>query len=161
MIKDVTRKGPGNSIVLCDHQSCGWYEASMPGNIFYAYIGRVAGFTEIELRAGAVFAQQTDPDNNPDTNDWQPSWSPIGLDQATDQTAITLGFQLYNLTRGSSDINSVTAAFKTVLKQYKKGLHHQFPAFTSYSVSYPNTPNGPLYPIGRFDGNNGIGWLGR
>jgi hypothetical protein len=89
MVKDKARwdfkhqilTGPGRSIILCEHEICDWYEYSMPGNIFYAYIGRVAGFSEAELRAGAVYAQQTDPNNDPSKNDWQPSWSPIGLEQ--------------------------------------------------------------------------------
>jgi hypothetical protein len=152
-------RGPGNSIMLCDHETCDWYEASMPGNIFYAYVGRAAGFTEFEIRAGAVYAQQVDPENDPNTNNW-PWWSPWGLDQATDQAAITLGFQIYNMTHGSSNANVVMSAFKTTLKQHRGWLDHEIPPLRPYFVSYPIGPDGPAFPLGTFDGINGIGPFG-
>ena len=152
--------GLGESIMLCDNETCDWYEYSMPGNIFYAYIGRVSGFSEVELRAGAVFAQQTDPNNVPSKNDWKPSWSPIGLDQASDEAAITLGFRLYDMAHGSSDPSTVMASFKTVLGQYKAGLEHKTVPFISYDARLPIGPDGPEFPFGRFDGKNGIGMFG-
>jgi hypothetical protein len=146
------------SIMLCDYEECGWYEYSMPGNIFYAYVGRAAGFTEAEIRAGAVYAQQTDPDNNPLTNGWP--WSPFGLDQATDQSAITFGFQVYNMTHGSSDSQVVMNGFKIMLKQYKSGLDHAAAPTTSYYTDLPIGPDGPEFPLGYFDGTNFIGFFG-
>ena len=159
--KDQIASKPGKSIMLCDFKSCDWYEYSMPGNIFYGYVGRVAGFTEAEIRAGAVYAQQTDPENNPDTNDWKPWWSPIGLDQATDEAAITVGFQVYNMTHGSSNTELVKNAFKIVLQQYKSSLDTAFEPINPYIVKYPIGPDGPAFPLGTFDGRNGIGFFGR
>jgi RHS repeat-associated protein len=153
--------GPGESIMLCDNEaSCDWYEYSMPGNIFYAYVGRVAGFTEAEIRAGAVYAQLTDPENVPEKNDWQPWWSPIGLDQATDQAAIELGFQMYNLSRGSSDYQTVMEAFRFALKQNKSRLAHNPSPTNFYVAPYPIGLDGPEFPLRFFDGRNGIGFFG-
>jgi hypothetical protein len=75
-------KGPGRSIMLCGTDECGWLEYSMPGNIFYSYVGRVSGFSEFEIRAGAIYAQQTDPENVWWLNTW------YELDQATDVAAL-------------------------------------------------------------------------
>jgi hypothetical protein len=158
-IKPKPPRGLGTSIMLCDTETCNWYEYSMPGNIFYAYVGRAAGFTEFELRVGAVYAQQMDPENNPDTNNW-PWWSPWGLDQATDQAAITLGFQVYNTTRGSSNPHTVLNAFKIALKQYKAGLGHELAPIEPYVAKWPIGPNGPEFPLKIFDGKNGVGPFG-
>jgi len=147
--------------MLCDVETCDWYEASMPGNIFYAYVGRAAGFSEFELRAGAVYAQQVDPENNQDTNDW-PKLDRLvwHLDQSTDQAAISLGFQAYNISRGSSNPSVVTNAFKIALKQNKYLLQHSLEPVESYEVTVPIGPNGPEFPLKRFDGTNGIGMFG-
>jgi len=109
--------------------------------------------------AGAVYAQQTDPENNPLTNGWP--WSPFGLDQATDQAAITFGFQVYNMTQGSSDSQVVMNGFKTMFKQYKSGLDHATSPTTYYFTDFPIGPDGPEFPLGYFDGTNFIGFFGR
>ena len=153
--------GPGESIMLCESATdCDWYEFSMPGNIFYAYVGRSVGFTEFEIRAGAVYAQQVDPENDPATNDWKPSWSPIGLDQATDEAAIDLGFQMYDLTNGSSNYQTVLNAFRTALKQNKSRLAHRSEPTIPYYTSFPIGLDGPTFPLRYFDGINGIGHFG-
>jgi RHS repeat-associated protein len=38
-----------------------WYTSDVPGNIFFGYIGRAAGFFGFELHLGASFAEITDP----------------------------------------------------------------------------------------------------
>ena len=112
-----TEYNPKTGIILCDvDEECRWYEFSMPGNIFYAYVGRVAGFGEWDLRTGAIYAQQVDPQNDPALNDWL-----LGLDQASDQAALELGFMMYDLTQGASDEVTVRDAFKTALLIHKDG----------------------------------------
>jgi len=156
--KDRIRKRLGDSIMLCDDEICDWYERSMPGNIFYAYVGRVAGFSEFELRAGAVYAQQRDPQNNPLTNNWP--WPIFGLDQASDQAAIELGFQMYNIVRRSPSELVLMAAFKTALRAKKFRLQHMPEPTKPYASPFPTGPNGPEFPLGYFDGVNGIGFFG-
>jgi RHS repeat-associated protein len=146
------------TVRLCDHEECRWYEYSMPGNIFYAYVGRSAGFSEFDIRAGAVYAQQNDPDNDPALNDWF-----LGLDQADDQAALDLGFEMYRLTRGSSDETTVRDAFKTALTSHKNRLAQGKIPIKIYSLpaSIPVGADGPEFPLGYFDGTNFMGWLGR
>jgi hypothetical protein len=160
-IKRQPPRGPGESIMLCESEAdCDWYEYSMPGNIFYAYVGRVVGFTEFEIRAGAIYAQQKDPENDPEKNDWQPWWSPIGLDQATDVAALELGFQMYHLAKGSSNYQTVLNAFRIALKQNKSKLAQSSEPFITYNVPYPIGLDGPEFPLRFFDGTNGIGFFG-
>jgi RHS repeat-associated protein len=153
-IKD-TKYGPGESIILCDIGECRWYEHSMPGNIFYAYVGRVAGFGEWDLRVGAVYAQQNDPENDPALNDW------LGLDQATDQAALDLGFMMYDLTYGAVDEITVRYAFKTALLIHKDRLAQGSEPLPPYfTTEFPIGPDGPVFPLGHFDGTNVMGWMG-
>jgi hypothetical protein len=148
--------GPGESIILCDIGECRWYEYSMPGNIFYAYVGRVAGFSEWDIRAGAIYAQQRDPENDPALNDWL-----LGLDQASDQAALELGFMMYNLTYGAADEITVRYAFKTALLVHKDRLAQGSEPLPPYfTTNFPMGPDGPAFPLGHFDGTNIMGWMG-
>ena len=154
-IKDRPR-GPGESIVLCDYEGCRWYEYSMPGNIFYAYVGRAAGFSEWDIRVGAIYAQQVDPENDPALNDW------LGLDQATDQAALELGFTMYRLTQGVADEIIVRHAFKTALLLHKDRLAQGSEPTEPYVLppGVPMGPDGPEFPLRYFDGENVMGWMG-
>jgi RHS repeat-associated protein len=149
---------PKGGIMLCDVvEECRWYEYSMPGNIFYGYVGRAAGFGEWDLRAGAFYAQQMDPENDPELNDWF-----LGLDQAGDQAALELGFMMYNLTQGASDEVTVRYAFKTALLIHKDRLAvGQIPT-EPYVLPprIPIGPDGPEFPLQYFDGTNCMGWMG-
>jgi len=50
----------GRSILLGHEPPVRWYEYSVPGNIFYGFIGSAATFTGIELHTGAGYAEITD-----------------------------------------------------------------------------------------------------
>lgn len=152
--KDPIKSELGQSIQLCDTDSCDWYEYSMPGNIFYAYVGRVVGFSEFEIRAGAVYAQQTDPENKPFENDW---W---GLDQKTDEAAISFGFQLYNSVHQASSPEQLQSAFKNLLKVHGKNLAHKTRPITPYIPDFTIGNDGPEFPLNLFDGINYIGFFG-
>jgi RHS repeat-associated protein len=105
--------GPGESIMLCGTDECGWFDYSMPGNMLYAYVGRAAGFSEFEIRAGAIYAQQTGPENIPWLNTY------YGLDQASDQAAIELGFELYeNTSGGTGGEDILRGEFKRLVMDY-------------------------------------------
>jgi hypothetical protein len=110
---------------------------------------------------GAV-GSETHPttENDPATNDWKPSWSPIGLDQATDEAAIDVGFQMYNLTYGTSNYQTMLNTFRTVLKQNKSRLAHRSKPTIPYFTSYPIGSDGPAFPLRYFDGVYGIGHFG-
>jgi RHS repeat-associated protein len=150
--KEYNKEG---GIILCDVSECRWYEFSMPGNIFYAYVGRVAGFGEWDLRAGAVYAQQADPQNDPALNDWL-----LGLDQASDQAALELGFMMYDLTQGASDEVTVRDAFKTALLTHKDRLAAGQIPIEPYMPKYPIGRDGQEFPLRHFDGTNCMGWMG-
>jgi RHS repeat-associated protein len=147
--------GPGESIVLCGTDGCEWYEYSMPGNIFYAYVGRAAGFSEFEIRTGAVYAQQTDPENRWWLNTW------YGLDQASDQAAIELGFELYNFTVGGSISEDLLRMhFKYLMRTYRNRLAQADEPTEPYIPGFPIGIDGPKFPLKHFDGHNYLGIFG-
>jgi hypothetical protein len=134
--KDAILLELGRSIRLCDIHKCHWYGYSVPGNIHYGYVGRAAGFTAVELHAGATYAQQTDPENVP----WQNAWHG---DQPGDFRAIEMGIQLYR------DCPSlIPSCFQTVLWQYRFRLAQGWRPDAPYnSVQF-----GTAYPVTHFDG---------
>jgi RHS repeat-associated protein len=147
-------KGPGESIMLCGTDGCDWYEYSMPGNIFFSYVGRVAGFSEFEIRAGAIYAQQTDPENVWWLNTW------YGLDQATDVAALELGFELYDLTGGTASEDFLRMDFKYLMRTYRGKLAQAGEPIEPYFTSFPIGIDGPEFPLRYFDGQNCLGFFG-
>jgi Bacterial toxin 44 len=72
----------GGTITLCagaGPENC--YLTDLPGNLFYALIGKFVGFSELTLQLGSQFAQLTSPSG--------PSWDP-----PEDTAAIRVGFAL-------------------------------------------------------------------
>ncbi len=120
----------------------------MPGNIFFSYVGRVAGFSEFEIRAGAIYAQQTDPDNVWWLNTW------YGLDQASDVAALELGFELHDLTGGTANEDLLRMHFKYLVKMYRNRLAQADEPTEPYFTSLPIGPDGPKFPLRHFDGRN-------
>ena len=75
-------------ITLCpgtNPENC--YESDVPGNLFYALIGRFVGFSELTLQLGSQLAELTDVRLRPA----RPS---VTWDSPEDTQAITLGFAL-------------------------------------------------------------------
>ena len=75
-------------ITLCpgtNPENC--YESDLPGNLFYALIGRHVGFSELTLQLGSQFAELTD--TTP-----RPARPAITWDSPEDTAAISLGFKL-------------------------------------------------------------------
>jgi RHS repeat-associated protein len=61
-IRDFLRvRGDQGGIVLRSPGNPGWYEFSVPGNIFYGFVGRAAGFPGELLHGGASVAEALDP----------------------------------------------------------------------------------------------------
>jgi hypothetical protein len=127
----------GNSIRLCGVNECSWFDYSTPGNIFFGYVGRAAGFTGLELHAGATYAQLKDPENIPEQNAWHG-------DQPTDFQAIEMGIHMY----GSCSRNTTLICFHNALEKYKSGMALIAPPVNPY-----HSPYGTAYPLGHFDGD--------
>jgi Domain of unknown function (DUF4157)/Bacterial toxin 44 len=76
----------GQSLTFCpdpDGKTENCYVTDVPGNVFYALIGRYVGFSEMGLRLGSEYAQLTSPVAP------QPSWDP-----PVDTAAIQFGYSL-------------------------------------------------------------------
>ena len=89
-------QGAVGIITLCpgkSPQNC--YESDMPGNIFYALIGRFIGWSEITLQLGSQYAELTDAIP-------RPTRPAVTWDTPDDTAAIALGFHLpLPLSRGA------------------------------------------------------------
>jgi hypothetical protein len=126
----------------------------MSGNIFYSYVGRVSGFSEFEIRSGAIYAQQTDPENVWWLNTW------YGLDQATDVAALELGFELYDLTGGTASEDFLRMHFKYLVRMYRDRLSHTNEPTEPYFTEFPIGLDGPEFPLRYFDDRNCLGIFG-
>ena len=75
-------------VTLCpgdNPQNC--YESDLPGNLFYALIGKHVGFSELTLQLGSQMAELTDTTS-------RPSRPNVTWDSPQDTAAIALGFSL-------------------------------------------------------------------
>jgi outer membrane protein OmpA-like peptidoglycan-associated protein len=85
---DACPPGEVGIVTLCrggsSPQNC--YESDLPGNIFYALIGRHVGFSELTLQLGSQLAELTDLP--------RPGRPAITWDSPEDTAAIHLGFSL-------------------------------------------------------------------
>ena len=76
-----------DTITLCPASLSDCYQTDVPGNLFYAHVGRFVGWTELVLQLGSQYAQLTS------TKTWDPPEDP---------PMITLGFNLTDpLTRSA------------------------------------------------------------
>jgi hypothetical protein len=85
---DTCPPGEVGIVTLCpggsSPQNC--YESDLPGNIFYALIGRHVGFSELTLQLGSQLAELTDLP--------RPGRPAVTWDSPEDTAAIHLGFSL-------------------------------------------------------------------
>jgi RHS repeat-associated protein len=159
----------GRAITFFDNdQGFRWYEYSVPGNIFYGYIGSAAGFNSAALHAGASYAEIRDPahverdeaccpcppmDNQIVQNCRKylclyinPRWAPTGFDDPNDYHAVQLGVDLFKFYRDnltfSQLINSITT----------NGDKLAHPASPPSSFEWTNPRGGWPYSPGRFNG---------
>jgi outer membrane protein OmpA-like peptidoglycan-associated protein len=72
-------KGCRGTITLCPTSGSDCYQTDVPGNLFYAHVGRFVGWTELVLQLGSQFAQLA---------------STRGWDPPEDTRMISLGFAL-------------------------------------------------------------------
>ena len=104
-----------NSVTICAGalaENC--YRNDLPGNLFYALIGKFAGFSERTLQLGSQFAQLTSPGSV--------SWDP-----PEDTAAIAAGFKL-SLPPGEAELCAAA-----------KGLHGQFTRANCSDCRQPTT----------------------
>ena len=148
-LKDKMRRRLGDSYMLCGTSNCYWFEYSVLGNILYGYVGTQAGFSEIELRLGAGYAEARDPENRPKFN-W-PAIHPIAYlpeerrpyyyDDPFDYRAVGMGIEM---SRRYSD-NVTLQAFQALVTEYHQLMARGAPNYAP--VAGPGAP----YGAGHFD----------
>jgi RHS repeat-associated protein len=93
------------------------YNYDVWSNTHYGYVGRRAGFTATELKAGAGVAQITDHTSDPSY--WR-TW----FDEPYDQAAIQIGIELYD----TYQLDVTPATFMEVFNEHTHLLHRIGPA---------------------------------
>jgi hypothetical protein len=156
----------GQGITLCTSGGCfDDVEYSVPGNIFFAYIGLASGFTWWEIKAGAAWAESNDPSHNPNSSEYVRD-APLGEndrsssdpeqwnfgDEKHDNVAVTLGIKLWEKYRA----NMTLAQFESELSGYLGGLQRHAPStqpvqeqyakYWPYSVGHFNNKGNPYVP---------------
>jgi RHS repeat-associated protein len=153
----------GSGITLCTQNGCANnIEYSVPGNIHFAYIGAAAGFLGPGIKAGAGYAEITDPAHNPKSPQytgpyigpeglsgifgptwWDPDTWDLG-DEPTDNQAVTFGIELWKKYQG----NLTKEQFQSELASYIGKLSHHEP---SSAPIKDDVKNAFPYPVGYFN----------
>jgi RHS repeat-associated protein len=148
----------GQGITLCVSSKCfDDIEYSVPGNIFFAYIGLASGFTWWEIKAGAAWAEAHDPSHDPNSKEYVKD-APLGKpdfsssdpeewnfgDEAYDNVSVTLGIKLWK----KYGANMTLTQFKSELSGYVGRLQRHAPDMIPVSDSVAQ--NWP-YPVGHFN----------
>ena len=157
--------GPG--VTLCASGACfNDIEYSIPGNVFFAYIGRAAGFSGIELQQGAAWAEWRDPSHEKGSEEyvdpyqgtfplpipgrtwWDPSTWNWG-DEPKDHEAVTLGVKLWSKYKD----RLTRSQFETELANYIGVLDRHVPL--TKSVVSAVARDWP-YPVGYFNNQGNV-----
>jgi hypothetical protein len=122
------RLGPG--ITLCTSSGCNNnVEYSVPGNIFYGYIGLASGFSPLEIKWGAGWAEKHDPALNKHSREYTGAYggvtdtsSPDQIewnlgDDPQDNIAVTLGLHLWNDNKSELTLPQFTTSLTAVIPQ--------------------------------------------
>jgi hypothetical protein len=146
-LKDKMRRELDDSFMLCGTSNCYWFEYSVLGNILYGYVGAQAGFSEIELRLGAGYAEARDPENRARFN-W-PAIHPIAYlpeerrpyyyDDPFDYRAVGMGIAM---SRRYGD-NVTMQAFQALMTEYQQLMARGAPNYAP--VVGPGAPYGAGY----------------
>jgi hypothetical protein len=133
----------GEDIRLCGLFGCNWYKWDVPANIHYGYVGKAAGFKDIELHCGAGYAQKVGI-----ASEEGRLWA--CFDAPKDFAAIRMGIDLYQFT--GSDISPFS--FKLVMSSHSNFLRKgQRPKRPYYQYKFDVNSNlGPEFPVSYFDG---------
>jgi len=127
-IKDEMRfQLDSESFRLCSRYACHWYEYSVLGNILYGFTGTEAGFSELELRLGAGYAEARDPENK-DKRNFPSQRLPLAylprerlpylFDDPQDYYAVGMGIEMSR--RYGADVT--IREFQALLVDYHEGL---------------------------------------
>jgi RHS repeat-associated protein len=169
--KHKIRSEMGDAITFMDdYQGFRWYEYSVPGNIFYGYIGSAAGFPSFMLHGGASYAEIRDPAHIerdeaccpcPDIGSEfaqkcrsllcvyiNPRWTPTFFDDPTDYNGVQLGIDLYKSHPGNITLNQLVNGLT------KNGDKLAHPPFTHPTFAWTNPQGGWPYVSGRFNGSD-------
>ena len=165
----------GTAITFFDNnEGYRWYEYSVPGNIFYGYIGSAAGFIGLMLHAGASLAEVTDPAHLkreilgheidvccPCPKEslickavlcgyYNPLWIGGGFDDPTDFNGVQFGVDLYN------NYHQGLTFSHLIDELTRKGSKLAHPALTPSSFEWINPQGGWPYNPGRFNGPDNL-----
>jgi hypothetical protein len=116
-----------------------WLEYSVPGNIFFSYVGRAAGFTLGELQIGAGIAEITDP-NHDELLYIRLDWISTMFDDPMDAAAVEFGSALYDAYGTTMTVED----FENLMVDHSSGLLHATPPML------PEVHDGWPYPPGHF-----------
>jgi hypothetical protein len=152
--------GPG--ITLCSSGGCyNDIEYSVPGNIFFSYIGRAVGFPWFEIKWGAAWAERNDPAHDINSEEYvEPyngeedyssadprEWN-FG-DERRDNEAVTLGITLWD----NYGVSMTLSQFQSDLEGHIGKLQRHAPS--SKPVDMRISQNWP-YPVGYFNNIGGV-----
>jgi RHS repeat-associated protein len=148
--------GPG--ITLCTSSQChNNIEFSVPGNIFYGYIGMASEFRAAELKWGAGWAEKHDPSHNPNKHDEyvgpyngvtdQSSPNPIDWnlgDEPRDNVAVTLGMRMWIQHKDQLTLSQFKSMLGLVIAQLDHHAPRKRPVDPAVASNWP-------YPVGYFN----------
>jgi hypothetical protein len=100
-VKDNMLESLGHTIKIGNN----WYEYSTAGNILYGFYGKEAGWTDLELYAGAGIAQYEDWKRG--EGDLGPRVPPFFGDTTDDHFAVRFGIYLYENYYAGDDVLTV------------------------------------------------------
>jgi hypothetical protein len=135
-----------------------WVEDSVPGNIFFGYIGTYVGFEGWMTHVGAGYAEGVDPDYEPIRNVCdrfylRPQWWKTLNDDPPDYQAIQLGINMWRKYRANLTLQQLKTEFE---QNYSKlATAPEMPGVGETSAyGWRNPRGGWPYDIGRFNGPN-------
>jgi len=152
--------GPG--ITLCTTSGCHTdMEYSIPGNIFFGYIGMASGFSASELKFGAGFAEKNDPAHNSNSDEYvgpyhgitdKSSADPVEWnwgDEPSDNVAVTLGIRMWIQHRERLTLSQFKDMLGSVIAQLDHLSPRRQPVGPAVALSWP-------YHVGYFNNTGNV-----
>ncbi len=169
---EILKEFGGEAVALHDsNRDVKWYEYSVPGNIFYGFVGSAAGFPAAALHAGAGYAEIIDPAHASEAQclliplEWAPKvitpfwrcksvcgyinleWVRSGFDEPGDFQNVQFGIDLYRKSRGRLSYHEYLSFFATHGASLTAANEGQIPPWV-----WRNPAGGWPYAVGHFDG---------
>jgi hypothetical protein len=152
--------GPG--ITLCTSGQChNNIEFSVPGNIFYGYIGSASMFSAYELKYGAGWAEKNDPAHDPNSEEYvgpyngvtdTSSSDPVDWnlgDEPSDNVAVTLGIRMWSQHKDQLTLSQFKSMLGSVIAQLAHHPPRKAPVDPAIANDWP-------YSIGYFNNKGNV-----